>query len=139
MSLTSLKGRHIDLVVVASVAVNPISGARIGKGKGYGDLEYGIMSELQFVNRQTAVLTTCHDSQLINDLPNSVMEDHDLPVDIIVTPTRSIYTNCLFQRPERVFWEKVTEEMVLHIPVLTELKQLKGAMGKPVENSTHAD
>jgi 5-formyltetrahydrofolate cyclo-ligase len=42
--LTALKQIHVDLVIVASVVVNPITGARIGKGKGYGDLESTIMS-----------------------------------------------------------------------------------------------
>jgi 5-formyltetrahydrofolate cyclo-ligase len=125
IQLTALKQIHVDLVVVASVAVNPITGARIGKGKGYADLEYGIMSQMGCVTNKTIVLTTCHESQLVNDLPNDIMEEHDLPVDIIVTPKRYIYTNCLFRRPDRVYWNKINADMVLNIPVLQELKQLK--------------
>lgn len=123
MNLKSLEKVHIDLLVVASVAVNPISGARIGKGKGFGDLEFAILNEISSVDDKTIVLTTCHESQLINDLPIDVMEGHDLSVDIIVTPTRCIYTKRLFKRPTRVFWEKIDEEMMVNIPVLTELKQ----------------
>jgi len=77
------------------------------------------------VTNKTIVLTTCHESQLINDLPNTIMEQHDLPVDIIVTPKRYIYTKRLFQRPERVYWNKIDSDMILSIPVLQELKQLE--------------
>ncbi|CAF1413659.1 unnamed protein product [Rotaria sordida] len=123
--LTALKQIHVDLVIVASVVVNPITGARIGKGKGYADLEYAIMSQMGCVTNKTIVITTCHESQLINDLPNNIMEQHDLPVDIIVTPKRYIYTKCLFQRPERVYWNKLDPDMILNIPVLQELKRLE--------------
>lgn len=125
IQLTDLQQIHVDLVIVASVAVNPITGARIGKGKGYGDLEYAIMSQMGCVSTKTLVLTTCHESQLINDLPNEVMEEHDLPVDIIVTPKRYIYTQRLFPRPKRVYWEKIDADMFSKIPVLDELKRLE--------------
>ena len=105
--------------------MNPITGARIGKGKGYGDLEYGIMSQLGCVSNKTIVLTTCHESQLINDLPNEIMEEHDLAVDIIVTPKRYIYTKRLFPRPERVYWDKISSDMMSSIPVLGELKKFE--------------
>jgi len=83
------------------------------------------MSQMGCVTNKTIVLTTCHESQLINDLPNNIMEEHDLAVDIIVTPKRYIYTKRLFQRPERVYWNKIDSDMILSIPVLQELKQLE--------------
>jgi hypothetical protein len=52
------------------------------------------------------------------------MGEHDLPVDIIVTPKRCIYTKRLFRRPERVYWNEVDADMMLNIPVLQELKRL---------------
>jgi 5-formyltetrahydrofolate cyclo-ligase len=125
IQLTALKQIHVDLIIVASVAVNPITGARIGKGKGYADLEYAIMSQMGCVTTKTIVITTCHESQLINDLPNQIMEQHDLPVDIIITPKRYIYTKRLFQRPERVYWNKIDVDMISSIPVLQELKLLE--------------
>ena len=125
VALATLRQIHVDLVIVASVAVNPVTGARIGKDKSDADLEYGIMSRLGCVNKRTVVMTTCHESQLVNDLPASVMEEHDLPVDIIVTPKRYIYTKCSCKRPERVYWEKIDSEMMLNIPVLQELKRLE--------------
>ena len=125
IQLQALKQIHVDLIIVASVAVDPISGARIGKGRGYADLEYAIMSQMGCVSSKTVVLTTCHESQLINDIPNYVMEQHDLPVDIIVTPKRYIYTKRVFQRPTRVYWNKLDADLISSIPVLQELKRLE--------------
>ncbi|CAF0762237.1 unnamed protein product [Didymodactylos carnosus] len=123
IQLQALKQIHVDIVVVASVVVNPITGARIGKGKGYGDLEYAIMNEMGAVSSKTTVITTVHESQLINDF--AVMEEHDLPVDIIITPKRYIYTKRLFPRPTKVLWDKLDPDMLLSIPVLQELKRLE--------------
>ncbi|CAK0834049.1 unnamed protein product [Prorocentrum cordatum] len=80
----------VDAVVVAACAVAP-NGVRLGKGKGYGEVEWGILSELGLVDPATTpVLTLCHDLQLVasEDLPCSVMADHDLPVDAVATPSR---------------------------------------------------
>ncbi|CAM4770879.1 unnamed protein product [Rotaria magnacalcarata] len=125
IQLQALKQIHVDLIIVASVVVDPITGARIGKGKGYGDLEYAIMSQMGCVSNKTIIMTTCHESQLINDIPNHIMEQHDLPVDIVVTPKRYIYTKRSFQRPKRVYWNKLDPDMMINIPVLQELKRLE--------------
>jgi len=42
---------HVDLVVAGSVGVTT-DGARIGKGEGYSDLEWGVLSELGAVDRE---------------------------------------------------------------------------------------
>jgi 5-formyltetrahydrofolate cyclo-ligase len=125
IQLQALKQIHVDLIIVASVVVNPITGARIGKGKGYADLEYAIMSQMGCVSNKTIIMTICHESQLINDIPNNIMEQHDLPVDIIVTPKRYIYTKRSFERPTRVYWNKLDPNMMISIPVLQELKRLE--------------
>lgn len=53
----------IDLLVLGSVAVSK-EGYRIGKGRGYADLEFGILLEMGAVNEKTLVVTTVHDSQV---------------------------------------------------------------------------
>lgn len=53
----------VDLVVVATVAVS-MDGARLGKGKGYGDLEYGILRHIGAVTDATPVATVVHDVQV---------------------------------------------------------------------------
>lgn len=56
---------QIDLVVLGSVAVSK-DGYRIGKGRGYADLEFAILLEMGAVNDKTIVVTTVHDSQVRN-------------------------------------------------------------------------
>jgi hypothetical protein len=52
----------------------------LGKGKGYGDIEYAMMRQLGACDDKTLVVTTVHESQLLDDLPASVMTEHDLYV-----------------------------------------------------------
>lgn len=111
-----LKVPRIDLKVTGSVAVDPMGG-RVGKGHGYSDLEYGILGELGAINRGTPVVTTVHDLQVLDAVP---MEEQDMPVSIIVTPTRVIRTGA-FGEP-RIHWSLVTPEIEESIPILRELR-----------------
>jgi len=114
----------IDLVVVASVAVSP-SGVRLGKGMGYAELEWGILYELGVVNSETKVITTVHDCQVLSDheLPASLVEDHDLCVDIIVTGTRIINVRRPIRKPTcGVKWKNISHEKLEELPVLKLLK-----------------
>ena len=65
------------------------TGARLGKGNGFNDLEWGILCELGVVDDRTKVATTVHDVQVRDDLPHFLCQEHDLPVDIICTPART--------------------------------------------------
>jgi len=115
---------RIDLVVVASVAVGT-NGVRLGKGLGYAELEWGILYELGMVNSETTVLTTVHDCQVVpnQDLPVSLMTPHDLPVDIVVTPNRTINVRRPLAKPScGVLWDQVTQQKLEEIPVLKKLK-----------------
>lgn len=125
VSLAGLGNLRVQLVVVGSVVVNPITGARLGKGQGYSDIEYAIMAQLGVVsNRSTVVATVVHETQLVNDLPDVVMEHHDLPVNLIATPKRVIFTRCSFDKPEQVNWSAVTDEMLASMPALKDLQDL---------------
>lgn len=73
----------IDLVVAGSVAVS-LEGGRIGKGEGYSELEYGILREHDLVDDSVKIATTVHDCQIVEAFP---VEEHDIPVDYILTPT----------------------------------------------------
>ena len=50
----------------------------------------GILRELGSVCGSTPVATIIHDTQLLDEteLPTSLLQEHDLPVDIIATPTQ---------------------------------------------------
>ncbi len=74
---------EVDLVLCGAVAVN-LSGARIGKGGGFSDLEYGILIDAGKIDDHTTVATTVHPIQIVREHLQSTA--HDLPVDVIATP-----------------------------------------------------
>lgn len=74
-----------DLIVEGSVAVDP-QGNRLGKGRGYGDMEIDIL-ERRF--GEVPIVTTVHDGQVVKMVP---FEEKDRKVSIIITPTRIIRT-----------------------------------------------
>ena len=111
---------QIGLVIVGSVAVNPSNGRRLGKSHGYAEIEWGVVSALGKVNECTPVITTVHELQLVNEeIPK---EPFDLPVDIIVTPSRITRVNRIDEKPRGIYWEYVTGEMMREIPLLSELR-----------------
>ncbi|WP_435180559.1 5-formyltetrahydrofolate cyclo-ligase [Halorussus sp. AFM4] len=105
----------VDLVVSGSVAVTE-DGARVGKGEGYSDLEYAVLRELGLVDAGTPVTTTVHDAQVVDEAV--AVEAHDVPMDLVVTPTRTIQTETAFEKPPGVFWDELSEERVAEISVL---------------------
>ncbi|KAM5132936.1 methenyltetrahydrofolate synthase domain-containing protein isoform 1-T1 [Callospermophilus lateralis] len=120
----------VDLVVVGSVAVSE-KGWRIGKGEGYADLEYAMMVSMGAVHEGTPVVTIVHDCQVV-DIPEALLEDHDLTVDYILTPTRVISTGCKRPKPAGITWSKISPEMLGKIPVLRSLRDQEKRAGKDV-------
>lgn len=111
----------IDAIVLGSVAVSR-SGARLGKGEGYAEIEYAILRELKFVDNNIQVITSVHDLQIVDDIP---VEEHDLPVDIIVTPNEIIRTNTNIQKPKGLIWNLLDEEKIAKIPLLSKLRDTR--------------
>jgi 5-formyltetrahydrofolate cyclo-ligase len=105
----------IDLVVSGSVAVTN-AGARVGKGEGYSDLEYAILRELGLVDDETPIATTVHDAQVVEEAVD--VEAHDVPMDLVVTPTETIRPKTALERPSGVFWDALSDERIAEIPVL---------------------
>lgn len=107
--------QSVDLVVCGSVAVNR-QGARLGRGGGYGDLEYALLRHEGKIREYTPILTTVHPLQIIDDrLP---MRGHDIPVDFLITPDHVIAAPSLHPRPRGVIWEILQEERIRSIPLL---------------------
>ncbi|MFD6263910.1 5-formyltetrahydrofolate cyclo-ligase [Micromonospora chalcea] len=74
----------VDLIICGSVAVSRRDGVRIGKGAGYSDLEIGLLTEAGLVTKGTAIATTIHHTQLLDEeLPHA---SHDFDVDLAITP-----------------------------------------------------
>ncbi|XP_077041181.1 methenyltetrahydrofolate synthase domain-containing protein isoform X2 [Agelaius phoeniceus] len=121
---------QVDLVVVGSVAVSE-KGWRIGKGEGYADMEYAMMVSMGAVQEDTPVVTIVHDCQVL-DIAEELLGDHDLTVDYILTPTRTIWTNCKRPKPQGIMWHKVSSEMLGKIPILKTLRWREEQAGKDV-------
>ncbi|XP_010331991.1 methenyltetrahydrofolate synthase domain-containing protein isoform X3 [Saimiri boliviensis] len=120
----------VDLVVVGSVAVSE-KGWRIGKGEGYADLEYAMMVSMGAVSKETPVVTIVHDCQVV-DIPEELLEEHDITVDYILTPTRVITTGCERPKPMGITWSKISREMMEKIPILRSLRAREQQAGKDV-------
>ena len=111
---------RIDLIVAGSVAVHP-TGARLGKGGGYSDLEFALARALGLVDDDTPVVTTIHELQVLDEaIP---MTEHDVPLDLIVTPERVIRTGRRRSKPAGIFWEKLSDEQLAAMPALAKLRR----------------
>ena len=76
----------VDFFVAGSVAVS-LDGGRLGKGTGYSDQEYAILKDSGSLAPGIIVVTTVHDVQIVERIPR---DEWDVPVNVIVTPTRVI-------------------------------------------------
>jgi 5-formyltetrahydrofolate cyclo-ligase len=108
----------IDLIVCGAVAVNA-RGARVGKGGGFSDLEYGLLVEAGRVGPRTLIVTTVHPVQI---LPESIeMCDHDIPVDVVVTPDGVMSLRTAYPRPRGLYREALAPEKIAAVPVIQHL------------------
>src|SRR5205823_3963525 len=107
--------RPVDLVVCGSVGVGR-DGARLGKGGGYCDLEYGLLREEGKVRESTPILTTVHPLQMVAE--RITMLPHDLPVDFLVTPTEVVATRPAHPRPRGIYWDLLRPLKINAIPLL---------------------
>ena len=77
-----------------------------------------MMTAMGAVNKDTVVITTVHDCQIV-DIPEKLIEDHDLTVDYIVTQTEIIECKNSRPKPAGIIWSKlepvkVGERFFLH-------------------------
>ncbi|GAA4877586.1 5-formyltetrahydrofolate cyclo-ligase [Saccharopolyspora cebuensis] len=107
---------RLDVVVCGTVAVDR-RGARIGKGGGFADLEFGLLVEAGLVDERTTIATTVHPLQVLDEeLPET---EHDFRVDVIVTPDEVLRT----PEPRRgpgILWHHLDEGKIRAIPALAE-------------------
>jgi 5-formyltetrahydrofolate cyclo-ligase len=106
---------ELDLVLAGSVAVN-LKGARIGKGGGFSDLEYGLLRETGKVDGRTVIATTVHPIQILRE--DLLMTGHDVPVNLVATPREVIEVNGAYERPAGILWEHLEPGQIRESPVL---------------------
>ncbi|UYM06637.1 5-formyltetrahydrofolate cyclo-ligase [Solicola gregarius] len=74
--------RDADVVLLPALAVDP-AGHRLGRGAGYYD------RALVDVDAGTPLVALVFDDEVLTDVPT---EPHDVPVDLVVTPVRTVTT-----------------------------------------------
>jgi 5-formyltetrahydrofolate cyclo-ligase len=107
---------QLDAIVTGCVAVTR-SGKRTGKGEGYSDIEYAILRELG--HRPVPVATTVHGVQIVADFPT---ESNDLPLSCIVTPDEVITVAKPPPAPERIEWDRLSDDDLADMPILADLR-----------------
>ena len=107
--------RKIELIICGSVAINR-KGARVGKGGGYSDLEFALLTEERRIDRHTPIVTSVHPLQIVDEeIP---MTEHDIPLSAIVTPNKFIEVESTLPRPKGIYWDMLPPEKIEAIPVL---------------------
>jgi 5-formyltetrahydrofolate cyclo-ligase len=106
---------ELDFVLTGSVAVN-LKGARVGKGGGFSDLEYALLTEAGRIDRRTVIATTVHPIQIVRE--NLMVTGHDIPVDLVATPRAVVEVDGAYARPSGILWDHLQPPQIHEIPVL---------------------
>jgi hypothetical protein len=104
--------------------VCPKTGARIGKGEGFAELEYGMLRWMGAISEKTLVVTSVNDCQIVDDIPSGELMKHDVSVDIICTPTRVIRVEKPVPKPTGIYWDLLSPEKLSQVRVLQKLKRI---------------
>ncbi len=112
--------RKIDLVVCGSVAVDA-TGARLGKGGGYSDLEYGLLRAAGVLTARTPVVTTVHPLQ-VRRRGQIPMLAHDVSLDGFALPDRMRTCDRTHRRPAGVLPDALDDEKRAAIPCLAHVE-----------------
>jgi 5-formyltetrahydrofolate cyclo-ligase len=111
----------VSLLVTGGSAVSR-NGVRFGKGHGYFDLEFAMLSEIGAVGPASQVVDVVHDCQVVDGQLTGA--DHDVPVDWVVTPTRCLPVPGNGRQPGRVRWELLAGSPLRDVPPMIELAAL---------------
>lgn len=130
--------RKVDIVVMGSIAVTK-QGQRIGKGEGFADIEYAMMLKLGMITPDTLVVTTVHDSQVYENLPEELFKDHDVGVDMIVTPTQVIQVTPKPPKSSGLDWSLLSSRRLKIFPILRQLREKDVSAGDTSELKEDSD
>jgi 5-formyltetrahydrofolate cyclo-ligase len=111
----------LDLLVTGAAAVSR-EGVHFGKGHGYLDIEWGLLSEMGLVGQQTPVIVSVHDCQVVDEpVPYAA---YDVTVDVIVTPREVVRCQPL-PKPAGLFWDRLPREFADTRPYFAEVRRLR--------------
>ncbi|KAJ6637857.1 Methenyltetrahydrofolate synthase domain-containing protein [Pseudolycoriella hygida] len=112
----------LDMLVIGTVVASK-TGQRIGRGNGYVDLDFGILTKAGAITDNTIIVTTVHDEQVCDALPEELFTEYDVPIDMIVTPTTVYRVEKRLKRPSGIFWSHLSERRLGIVPILKVLKE----------------
>lgn len=121
-------GPVIKLLLTGGSAVSA-NGVRFGKGHGYFDLEWAILSEIGRVDETSQIVDIVHDCQVVAETLEG--EDHDVPVDWIITPTQTVRVADPGRRVGQVRWELLEGGPLDQIPPIQELRAAREKRPRP--------
>ena len=123
VTLAELRGGPaLPLMITGGSAVSR-NGIRFGKGHGYFDLEWAMLSEIGLTDAATIVVDIVHDEQFVDEHLEG--EPHDVPVDWIVTNLRTIAVPEPSREHGRVRWELIPGTEHEFLPPIVELREAK--------------
>lgn len=114
---------RFDFMATGASAVSS-DGVRFGKGHGFFDLEWGMFTDLGLALDTTPVAAIVHDVQVVDD--HLQMNETDIPVDLIATPSRLIHVERAGRRPRGMKWDLLAPQEIQQIPPLRELARMRG-------------
>lgn len=118
LTLPALRAiEKIDLVITGAIAVSS-SGEYFGRGMGYFDLEWGLLSELRLVSDKTPAVAIVHDCQVVQNKPER--REYDSVLDIIITPGSVLRPEKTRPKPSGLFWDRLSAE-ARHSPYIAEM------------------
>ncbi|XP_037028956.1 uncharacterized protein LOC119069157 [Bradysia coprophila] len=112
----------LDMLVLGAVVASK-TGHRIGRGNGYVDLDFGILSKAGAITDNTIIVATVHDEQVCDTLPEDLFTEYDVPIDMIVTPTAVFRVEKRLKRPNGIYWSHLSERRLGIVPILQTLKE----------------
>lgn len=124
ITLAELRGGEPLVLMVTGGSAISRNGIRFGKGHGYFDLEWAMLSEIGLTSPATQIVDIVHDEQLFD--VEFVGEPHDVPVDWVVTPTRTIAVGDNGRVPGKVFWDLIPGSEHETLPPILELRNDNG-------------
>lgn len=114
-------GLEVGLMVTGTGAIND-RGVRFGKGHGFFDLEWGMLCSVGVVDaRTTPAVAVVHDCQLLEG-EALVPEPFDTVCDLVITPTRLLWTDVAGKPDCGILWDRLEPGMMEDIPPLRELR-----------------
>lgn len=117
-------GLKVDLMVTGTGAINH-AGIRFGKGHGFFDLEWSMLTSINVVELAVPCIAVVHDCQVLDEQLHP--EVFDTVCDFIVTPStiKEAAEQGAVQKPScGILWDKLQPGMLEDIPPLQELRRL---------------